>query len=529
MKTDDFIQICDKAKLKSFVNNLSPIKKWKSDIDSYYLETIITCSYHKDNCTKLSSLNNRVFADYEWGVLEEHWDRVKQLFSINDISGVEQIKDIYTKVTNYLFPIFEDEWKEKKNEKPVAAENGSRKIRGYPRPFAEINRLFVGLNKGCLCLIIDDNSLQRLIEELSNSGFIEIKDDLLVTTKQEDGGWLIRSYFINKLFNDLGFDETTPWRCLQKLKDKRIYTLLDNNKNIILTGAPGTGKTYSAEVIAKEFAGEKRVKTIQFHPSYDYTDFVEGMRPDQSNTFIRKDGVFKTLCKCAIMNLPVDASEEEIKKKELEHNSRKNHDANDDLQCLPYVLIIDEINRGEVSKIFGELFFCIEKTHRGEKRDTQYQNLVPSDDLFAKGFYVPQNVFIIGTMNDIDRSVESLDFAFRRRFAFFEFPVDADMLNSLDLDSRILEDVKQHMERLNKELMDDEYGLTSAYQIGGSYFCDFKLYYKFNKYFPRHAKNAFKSLWEYHLKGVIYEYFRGLPQKEIEAKLSKLKKAYDGN
>lgn len=383
-----------------------------------------------------------------------------------------------------------------------------------------------------MCPIIDDNSIKALIEELRDAGYVELDDDdKILKVSQEDGGWLIRSKMVSELFNKFkgNYNEyqikTIPWICLQKLKDKRLQSLLENNRNVILTGAPGTGKTFSAQQIAKVFARD-RVKTVQFHPSYDYTDFVEGMRPNNNGTFTRTDGVFKRFCKCAILGISVDTSEEKIKEEEIKKQETKENPSK-----KPYVFIIDEINRGEISKIFGELFFCIESSHRGEneRMDTQYQNLVPEDDLFSKGFYVPDNVYIIGTMNDIDRSVESMDFAFRRRFAFYEVPADSDMLNTLaDYDSKTIEEIKQHMERLNKELIKDEYGLSSAYQIGGAYFLNFKKYYSGQEYKERKVLNAFNSLWNNHLRGTIYEYFRGMPQKELIVKMEKLKAAYDG-
>lgn len=514
------LSIINNDGLQNFIDSLTPNSKWGNELETYYKHKI-EYDYHKHNCSKLSSLKNRVFADYEWDELKIKWDNITKEISVSKANDLNTVKDIYQKITTALFPSFKKRWEEKKEEKKK--NNTSEAERNYPRPFAEINRLFVGFNKD-LCPIIDDNSIKTLIEELRDAGYIELDDNVL-KVKQEDGGWLIRSIIVSQLFNHYGknnnfADKTLPWICLQKLKDKKLLSLLKNNKNVILTGAPGTGKTFSAQQIAKEFAKE-RVKTVQFHPSYDYTDFVEGMRPNNQGTFTRTDGVFKRFCKCAIWGISADATEEDIKKSEKKEKPSED----------PYVFIIDEINRGEISKIFGELFFCIESSHRGanERMDTQYQNLVPEDDLFSKGFYVPDNVYIIGTMNDIDRSVESMDFAFRRRFAFYEVSADSDMLNSLtNYDSKTIEELKQRMERLNKELIKDAYGLSSAYQIGGAYFLNFRKYYSESTYQERKVSNAFNSLWNNHLRGTIYEYFRGLPQKEINERIEKLKAAYDG-
>lgn len=285
---------------------------------------------------------------------------------------------------------------------------------------------------------------------------------------------------------------------LKGMQTTKIEDLLKANYNVILTGAPGTGKTYLSKRIAKEIAGnESRIGFVQFHPSYDYTDFVEGLRPVKTTdegenggiiVFERKDGVFKDFCKKAL--------------KEKDHK---------------YVFIIDEINRGELSKVFGELFFSIDPGYRGEKGrvKTQYQNLIEEGDEFAKGFYVPDNVYIIGTMNDIDRSVESMDFAMRRRFAFKEITPESrvdmweDGFGGGDID---LNDLLARMNRLNKAIGDIP-GLGSAYHIGPSYFL------KLNEC-------TYEELWDYYLKGLVFEYLRGMP--DADKNIQKIKEAYDG-
>lgn len=174
-----------------------------------------------------------------------------------------------------------------------------------------------------------------------------------------------------------------------------------------------------------------------------------------------------------------------------------------------FVFIIDEINRGEISKIFGELFFSIDPGYRGRRGKvcTQYQNMIADDgDPFKDGFYVPENVYIIGTMNDIDRSVESMDFAMRRRFAFHEITAEESAAN-MNLD----DNAKMCMMRLNEAISATD-GLDSSYHVGASYFVNVKDY---------------GALWKLKLKGLLKEYLRGMA--DAEECLRKLEHAYYGN
>lgn len=393
--------------------------------------------------------------------------------------------------------------------------------------------------------------------------------------------------------------------------------LLKANKNLILTGAPGTGKTFLAKQIAKEI-GE--CEFVQFHPSFDYTDFVEGLRPIKKDGgelgFELKDGIFKAFCKKALRNL-IDSrkSKEELKKEDVVLNNISDFldkciDDGDELELstgnkftiseynesyikvkvpnnaitsdltLPFnelsqlllnecklnkvkdvkeffsrshnrqsdsyiftlynnsnlskelesdsnvskverkdfVLIIDEINRAEISKVFGELFFSIDSGYRGEngKVKTQYSNLQDENDVFYDGFYIPENVYIIGTMNDIDRSVENMDFAMRRRFAWKEVTA----LERVSMWTGQIDDWKDESQKrmiaLNNAV-EEVQGLSSAYHIGPAYFL------KLEKY--KETENPFEQLWENHLKGVIFEYLRGLPNSVEE--LKNLKLVYD--
>lgn len=269
----------------------------------------------------------------------------------------------------------------------------------------------------------------------------------------------------------------------------KCIELLMQNRNLILTGAPGTGKTYLAKQIASEIG---KYKFVQFHPSYDYTDFVEGLRPKNDNGnigFERKDGVFKEFCKEALNN-----------------------------QSSNFVFIIDEINRGEISKIFGELFFSVDSGYRGEKGkvQTQYANLIEDGDEFKDGFYIPENVYIIGTMNDIDRSVESMDFAMRRRFAWKEIKAEDTQETILNDLGDLKDETIKRMNNLNKVIRDKETNLSEAYCIGAAYFKKIK---------DNDYNGDFNKLWENHLKGLLFEYTRGMQNQETI--LKELKNAYD--
>lgn len=404
--------------------------------------------------------------------------------------------------------------------------------------------------------------------------------------------------------------------------------LLKHHSNIVLTGAPGTGKTFLSKQIAATLVGncpweqlsdnqKNQIGFVQFHPSYDYTDFVEGLRPGENGEFRRQDGVFKEFCKRALgdedvvsevstnlfdkvynellddirggvitsyeritaedRGLAVNDKNKIIFGPEVKnykttsirnlrllfdyYQSKGVYDATtltrddlwgaistltggktktldyteyrwalnqllsrvtdadkalveaepisnkEDITKKPFVFIIDEINRGELSKIFGELFYSIEPDYRGPKGtvQTQYNNMVEDDDIFKSGFYVPENVYIIGTMNDVDRGVEAMDFAIRRRFGWKEVTAEESAENM-----GITGLARVKMDALNKALIEN--GLTKAHCIGGAYF-------------RKLEGDDFNALWNYHLEGIIFEYFRGEP--DAQTKIDNIKKAYD--
>ena len=416
-------------------------------------------------------------------------------------------------------------------------------------------------------------------------------------------------------------------KLIRNYKEKNTMVIKTANtlatcKNVVLTGAPGTGKTYLARQIAAQMilgkavadedvlsdADKKKLKEqmefVQFHPSMDYTDFVEGLRPvssgdDMNIGFELRDGVFKAFCKKAIAK--VDANFDEaysnFAKFLAEKHSQENPltlktptggaafrvflnsrgslslmtGSSSDVQgsltpekiktfltekpyaywdgyykgvieCLkekfklttkdrekdetrPYVFIIDEINRGDIAKIFGELFFAIDPGYRGiiGRIKTQYDNLIEEDDAFKDGFYVPDNVYIIGTMNDIDRGVESMDFAIRRRFTWKdvkpEETQEAILRNKIKNDE-LLAKVKNRMDNLNAAIRAKDFGLGSAYCIGGAYFTHVKV--------SEDGSTAdFDSLWEFHLEPLLREYLRGQEQEVVDKQMEEFKKKFN--
>lgn len=419
-----------------------------------------------------------------------------------------------------------------------------------------------------------------------------------------------------------------------------LTELLKHTHNLVLHGAPGTGKTFLAKEIAKKMGcSQNEIGFVQFHPSYDYTDFVEGLRPKSQNNgeigFERKDGIFKEFCKRALLAMNVSSVSDNFEqvwenvvdylnekdfmdiplltgkstfRVELNENGdglatrtyengdykkgewiqgkskfynkeqlyniykglpgipSRGHDnyrkavieywkknfglvdysvkeKSESESVKPFVFIIDEINRGELSKIFGELFYAVEPGYRvsyddlkkhqsGEKTistiRTQYANLETEGNSFDKAlrvsnpsdfghFFIPENVYMIGTMNDIDRSVDTMDFAFRRRFAFREIKAseNLEMLTAL---GEIAEEAENRLKKLNDEISKiTELSSPSSYHIGGAYFL------KLND-FEGDSNERFQKLWNYHLEGLLKEYLRGT--ENAEENFAKLEKAY---
>ena len=270
-----------------------------------------------------------------------------------------------------------------------------------------------------------NGSLFKLSEGEYNFILDLIRDENPVPVRQAVSDSYTKADFLHDVF-------------LSEPRYTMLVSLLRRKKNVILQGAPGVGKTYAAKRLAYSMMGQadpSRVEFVQFHQNYSYEDFMLGYRPDGSG-FKLTEGVFYRFCQKA---------------------------SNDPER--EYFFLIDEINRGNLSKIFGELMMLIESDHRGEKITLAYNGMP---------FYVPENLYIIGMMNTADRSLALIDYALRRRFSFFEiepaFTSDGFLHYQAALDNETFNALVEQIKKLNLEIRNDPV-LGPGFRIGHSYFC----------------------------------------------------------
>ena len=334
---------------------------------------------------------------------------------------------------------------------------------------------------------------------------------------------------------------------------------LSQSNQIIKYGAPGTGKTYSVEIEAKDFFKiwqldaqnntedfKEHYEFVQFHPSYSYEDFIEGIKPvmtKSGNTELRlKNGIFKAFCKKAAKyelwmlkkgliqpdDKESDNQLDNIKVKDVKDikdhpfDIPNNVNPKDPIKKYipPYFFVIDEINRADLSRVFGELMYCLEYRGYGGRIKTQYSELEDGDTIFYDDngqhyFFIPENVYIIGTMNTIDRSIESFDFALRRRFLWQRVDPSESVLQDY-FDKKGKQDFYEYLaplwKKLNNKIADNSL-LGEDYEIGHSYLMKLDRYPNCNK------PSAYRDvIWQKHIRPILEEYFRGMggeAKKEI--------------
>jgi 5-methylcytosine-specific restriction protein B len=314
--------------------------------------------------------------------------------------------------------------------------------------------------QNCEVFINNQGSLFKLTEEEYDI-IREIIDNKNIITEK-----LLQSSNIKKYkFTD---DSDKPF--ISEVDFLQTVALLKRKKNIILQGPPGVGKTFIARKLAYEIMQEIKdanIEMVQFHQSYSYEDFIQGLRPTQKGGFDLRDGIFYSFCQRA-----------------LAHPDR------------PFFFIIDEINRGNLSKIFGELMMLIEADKREEKFALKLTYAEDEEDRF----YVPSNLYIIGTMNTADRSLAIVDYALRRRFAFITLQPDygnnfRSFLASKGLSGGMVEHICSAVTKVNSKIKED-INLGEGFQIGHSYFCTFKTNEDENKWWNEILSFELKPLLE---------------------------------
>lgn len=393
---------------------------------------------------------------------------------------------------------------------------------------------------------VDSGKFNQVFNWLMREKIIPIDPD------SEAQDWFSKNQFLMKILKQVFSEEIQNQETDEFYLSQFVWELYENlsnpfslKKQIIKYGAPGTGKTFQArqqtsllfDIWKEEFAPDTdfthqgQIELVQFHPSFSYEDFIEGLRPilDENGQaqLTLQNGIFKEFCLKAgkweidVFNLHLDKEWDEIKILDLHpYKDQLSNSYWDYIFRLedqtklvsnaipPFFFIIDEINRAELSRVFGELMYCLE--YRGVRGcvKTQYTNLnTNKTGMLELGqtyqFFIPTNIYLIGTMNTIDRSVESFDFALRRRFSWQEVSPDISLLKYyLSEHCAKWIELAISLEKLNEEI-EKQALLGHEYQIGHAYLMNLK--------YPKSLSltEVKASIWEDSIRPLLQEYLRG--------------------
>lgn len=399
---------------------------------------------------------------------------------------------------------------------------------------------------------VDSGKFNQVFSWLIREGIIP------AYSAEEDQGWFSKNVFLLKTLKEEFSDELRDNKTDEFYLSQFVWMMYENlsnpfslKKQLVKYGAPGTGKTYQAcqqtsllfDIWKEEFAPNSsfthgsQIELIQFHPSFSYEDFIEGLRPalnaNGASQLTLQNGIFKEFCRKAgkweidVCGLRLDRDWESITIDELRPHREKlsgDHwhyifEISDSSKRVsdavpPFFFIIDEVNRAELSRVFGELMYCLE--YRGVKGSvkTQYANLNTEQTCMLHQsdqgyqFFIPTNIYLIGTMNTIDRSVESFDFALRRRFRWEEVLPDTRLLKyHLDQFCKAWVSLADDLESLNTQI-DKEPLLGHDYQIGHAYLMNLSYATSLT------VTEVRQHVWHDCIRPLLQEYLRGTGKED---------------
>ncbi len=332
--------------------------------------------------------------------------------------------------------------------------------------YKQAEPFFGGADARAVCQSLAGEMIRTLKDDIKKM----IVNDLTALAKR------IRSYEKQAIKEEFHYTKEMALKeaFLSEARFDEIIEAIHYKKNVILQGPPGSGKTFLACRLAYTILGQKdssRLEMIQFHQSYSYEDFVQGFRPTQDGNFQLKNGVFYEFVKRARGDID-----------------------------WPYFFIIDEINRANLSKVFGELMMLIECDKRGPEFAVPLTYSNSSDDKL----YIPENVYIIGTMNTADRSITIVDYALRRRFLFIDLKPEFGnkfraFIAERGVEDSIAEEIVSRVSKLNEMIAGDDKSLGPGFQIGHSYFCPTSL--------VKDVKTWYNRIVEFEIKPLLKEYW----------------------